>query len=140
LVSEGVLTERAPTAAESADAARGDAILAAIAPVDVGQGCVVVAGLCLGVEALFGTDAMLLGVSANRAQREPITGGVLVKRAKPGQEIRVDLPTIGPDTVRSALAAQLTGICVQANRTILLDRDLTLSEANAAGLALWAVP
>tara|TARA_R110002124_G_scaffold106467_21_gene258410 strand:+ start:11341 stop:12144 length:804 start_codon:yes stop_codon:yes gene_type:complete len=140
LVPAGVLTARAPSTAERADAERGETILAALAPVDVGQGCVVVSGLCLGVEALFGTDALLLGVSSHRPQREPTTGGVLVKRAKPGQETRVDLPTMGPDTVANAVAARLTGICVQADKTILLDRARTLRAANAAGLAIWAAP
>jgi hypothetical protein len=139
IVAEGVLTDRAPTVAEQADAARGREILSALDPVDVGQGCVVASGLCLGVEALYGTDAMLADIARNRPAREPQVGGVFVKRAKAGQDLRVDLPTIGPATIVAARKAGLTGLCLHADHVIVLDRERTLAEANAAGLALWAV-
>lgn len=140
LAGEGVLTARPPSIAEEADAGRGAAILSALAPVDVGQACAVASGLCLGVEALYGTDALLGDLSMHRPLREPQTGGVLVKRAKDGQDLRADLPTIGPETIASVLQAQLTGICVQTGRVVILDRDRTMSEADAAGLTIWATP
>lgn len=140
LAKEGVLSARAPNPVEVADAGRGAAILAALDPVDVGQGCVVASGLCLGVEALFGTDALLADIARHRPEREPRTGGVFVKRAKAGQDLRVDLPTIGPDTIAAARAAGLGGICLQAGRAVILDRAATRAAADAAGLALWAVP
>lgn len=140
LAGEGGLTARAPTPTEATDAARGAAILSALAPVDVGQACAVASGLCLGIEALYGTDALLGDLAIHRCQREPQTGGVLVKRAKEGQDLRVDLPTIGPDTVALALQAQLTGICLQAGRVVILDRARTLADADAAGLTIWATP
>ncbi len=77
---------------------------------DVGQGCVVQQGLVLAVEAIEGTDAMLLRAGALR--RDGI-GGVLVKLVKPGQDKRADLPTIGPDTVRHAAAAGLRGLAFE---------------------------
>lgn len=140
LAGEGVLGARAPTEAELADAARGRAVLAALDPVDVGQGCVVAGGLCLGVEALFGTDAMLADVARHRTTREPQAGGVFVKRAKAGQDLRADLPTIGPATVAAARAAGLSGIALQAGHVVVLDREATLAAAEAAGIALWAAP
>ncbi|GAB4267150.1 MAG: UDP-2,3-diacylglucosamine diphosphatase LpxI [Pararhodobacter sp.] len=140
IVAEGVLSARAPGPAEQADADRGLAVLAALDPVDVGQGCIVASGQCLAVEALFGTDAMLADTARHRPLREPQTGGVLVKRAKAGQDLRADLPTIGPATIAGARAAGLTGLCLQAGRVIVLDRACTLAEADAAGIALWAVP
>lgn len=140
LVSEGVLTARAPTQAEREDGERGRAILSALAPVDVGQACVVAGGLCLGIEALFGTDALLADVARNRPARHPLRGGVLVKRTKEGQDPRADLPTIGPVTVAAALAAGLTGIALEAGRCVILRRAETLAAADAAGLTLWAEP
>ncbi|MCC5972318.1 MAG: UDP-2,3-diacylglucosamine diphosphatase LpxI [Pararhodobacter sp.] len=140
LAAEGVLAARAPDATESADAARGIEILHALSPVDVGQGCVVASRLCLGLEALYGTDAMLSQIAASRDMREPRKGGVFVKRAKAGQDLRVDLPAIGPATIEAARAARLTGICLQAGYVVVLERSETLARAEAAGIALWAVP
>jgi len=138
LAAEGRLATRAPTATERADAARACAILEALGPVDVAQACVVAQQMCLAVEGLYGTDAMLDFVALNRPARHPRKGGVLVKRAKRGQDLRVDLPTIGPATVERAVAAGLTGICVQAGASVLLDRDELCRRADAAGLAIWA--
>jgi UDP-2,3-diacylglucosamine hydrolase len=139
LAQAGALGAQAATPADIADADRGAAILAALAPVDVGQGCVVAKGLCLAVESVYGTDAMLGFVAAQRPRLEPTRGGVFIKRAKAGQDLRVDLPTIGPDTVTAAIAAGLSGICLQAGQVIVLDRDRVIALADAAGLALWAV-
>jgi len=139
LAPSGALS-RPPTPAEAADAARGQAVLAALGPADVGQGCIVAGGLVLGVEALYGTDALLADVAARRPSRHPQSGGVLVKRAKPGQDRRADLPAIGPQTVAGAVAAGLTGLCLQAGAVVILERARTLDAARAAGLALWAEP
>lgn len=140
LAPEGVLGARPPTPAEVADAARGAAVTAAMGAADVGQACIVAGRLCLGVEALYGTDALLADVAARRPTREPQRGGVLVKRLKPGQDPRADLPAIGPETVAGALRAGLTGICLEAGRVVVLDRAATLAAADAGGLALWAAP
>lgn len=140
VAAPGVLTARPPGARERADAARGAAILAAMAVADVGQACVVAEGLCLGVEAAYGTDALLSFVAGQRDALHPVRGGVLVKRAKAGQDLRVDLPAIGPVTVAGAVAARLTGLCLQAGTTVILDRPAVLAAADGAGLALWAEP
>jgi DUF1009 family protein len=138
LAPRGVLGTQAPSAAQIGDAERGRAILAALGPADVGQGCVVAQGLCLGLETIYGTDAMLGFVAAHRRDLPPHSGGVLVKRAKPGQEKRADLPAIGPSTVAAAAAAGLGAICVQAGQTVLIDRAEMRAAADAAGIALWA--
>jgi len=140
LATEGVLGSRAPTPAEEADAHRGRSILQALDAVDVAQGCVVASGLCLAVESIYGTDAMLDDVARHRPEREPQKGGVFVKRAKAGQDLRVDLPTIGPDTIAAARAAGLTGIALEAGKVVLLDRPAMIAAADAAGIALWAAP
>lgn len=139
LAPAGVLT-RAPTAPEARDAARGLQVLAALGGADVGQAVAVAGRLVLGVEALYGTDALLADVAARRPTREPQRGGVLVKRAKPGQDRRADLPAIGPQTVAGAVAAGLTGIALQAGAVVILDRAATIAAAEAANLALWAEP
>lgn len=134
----GVLTG-VPTEADARDAARAAAIVAALGAVDVGQGAVVAQGLCLAVEALPGTDAMLDFV-AQTAQRPDPAGarGVFYKAPKPGQDRRVDLPALGLETVRRAAAAGLAGIAWQAGGVICLDPPAMVAEAEAAGLFLWS--
>ncbi len=139
MAGEGVLGARGPGQTEEADAARGQEILQALGPADVGQGCVVAQGLCLAVESLYGTDAMLDFVALNRPARRPEMGGVFVKRAKPGQDHRADLPAIGPATVAAAQRAGLTGIALQAGAVVMLQRQALIAQADAAGIALWAV-
>lgn len=129
------------TEADERDATRAAEIVAALGAVDVGQGAVVAQGLCLGVEALPGTDAMLDFVAATGATLRPDPGGargLLYKAAKPGQDRRVDLPALGPMTVARAAAAGLGGIAWEAGSVILLDRGATIAAAQAAGLFLWA--
>lgn len=134
------LVMRAGTLAGSAraggDAERARAVLAALGPLDVGQAAVAGRGQILGVETLQGTDAML-GFVAHSA---PGSGGVLVKRAKPGQDLRVDMPAIGPDTVAACARAGLSGIEVQADHVLLLDPGAVRAACAAHAIALWAVP
>lgn len=118
------------------DAARARAVLDALGPLDVGQGAVAARGQVIGVETLQGTDAMLgfVGTSA------PGSNGVFVKRPKPGQDLRVDMPAIGPETVRNAAAAGLAGIEIAAGNVLLLDRDAILAACAETGMNLWAGP
>ncbi|MBN2630622.1 MAG: UDP-2,3-diacylglucosamine diphosphatase LpxI [Rhodobacteraceae bacterium] len=121
------------------DATRAAAIVAALGAVDVGQGCVVAQGLCLAVEALPGTDAMLAGVAGLPvALRSLGTRGLFYKAPKPGQDMRVDLPTLGPDTVARVAEAGLGGIVWQAGGVICLDLPEMTRAASDAGLFLWA--
>jgi DUF1009 family protein len=138
LAQAGPIATRPPTEAERKDAARARAILDALAPVDVAQACVVAQGMCLAVEGLYGTDALLDFVALNRPTRHPRRGGVLVKRAKRGQDLRVDLPTIGPATVDRAIAAGLSGLALQAGASVVLERAELRRRADAAGLSIWA--
>jgi len=141
LPGPGVLGRVEPAAADRRDAARAAAIVAAIGGVDVGQGAVVAGGLCLGVEALPGTDRLLAQVAALPVPMGPSAGvrrGLLYKAPKPGQDRRVDMPALGPATVVGAAAAGLAGIAFEAGGVILLDRDKAVAAADAAGLFLWA--
>jgi UDP-2,3-diacylglucosamine hydrolase len=132
----GLLTRAAPDATARADIARGITVVQALGVVDVGQGAVVQQGLVLGVEAIEGTDALLARCGGLRREGP---GGVLVKLVKPGQDRRLDLPTIGPVTIRGAIAAGLAGIAIEAEGTILVERAATVAAADAAGLFLLAL-
>jgi UDP-2,3-diacylglucosamine hydrolase len=135
----GVLTGQVADR-DRADVDRAAVIVAALGQVDVGQGAVVQQGLCLAVEALAGTDAMLAGVAGMAALRpDPARGrGVLFKALKPGQDRRIDLPAIGPATIAAAARAGLGGIAWQAGGVVVLERTDTVAAAEAAGLFLWA--
>ncbi len=135
-VLAGAITER-----DKADASRAAEIVAALGAVDVGQGAVVVQGLCLAVEALPGTDAMLEAVAGLRPglRPDPARGrGLAYKAAKPGQDRRIDLPTIGPDTMRAVAAAGLGGLAFQAGGVICLDLPGMQRIAGELGLFLWS--
>ncbi len=133
----GVLAGQALSTSAQADADRAIAILHALSPLDVGQGAVVENGLCLGVETLQGTDALLAFV-ARTPQHLRGQGGVFVKAPKQGQDLRVDMPTIGPETVRAAASSGLSAILVAAGAVIVLERKKTISLAEAAGISLTA--
>jgi hypothetical protein len=136
LPEAGRLGALAPLAGAFEDIRRGVAVVRALGAVDVGQGAVVQQGLVLGVEAIEGTDALLARCAGLRRDGP---GGVLVKLVKPGQDRRVDLPTVGPVTIAGAAAAGLTGIAIEAGGTILVDRATTIAAADAAGLFLIAI-
>lgn len=140
MVEEGLLAGPPPDEIARADIARGIAVTRALGLADAGQGCVVQQGLVLGLEAIEGTDAMI--ARAGGLKREG-PGGVLVKLVKPRQDIRADLPVIGPETVRRAAAAGLVGIAIEARQgnagTLVVDRAETAAAAAAAGLFLIAI-
>ena len=125
------------TAQDKADAERAAVIVAALGAVDVGQGAVVAQGLCLGVEVVAGTDALLAAVAALPATLRP-PRGLFYKAPKPGQDRRIDLPTIGVDTVRLAADAGLGGVVIAAGGVICLDLPAMIAEANAKNIFLWA--
>jgi len=130
----GLLAGLPPDALARADIARARDILTALSPLDVGQGAVVSGGLCLGIETLQGTDAMLRFVAETQSMRTP--GGVLVKSPKRGQDLRVDMPAIGPRTVRLAARAGLRGVALAADHVLLIDRPGIMSAAEETGIFL----
>ncbi|MEO0752513.1 MAG: UDP-2,3-diacylglucosamine diphosphatase LpxI, partial [Pseudomonadota bacterium] len=128
-----------PTEADEADIARAVDILRKVAPLDIGQGCAVAGGQCLGIETVQGTDALLRFVAETPARyRRGGVRGVYVKAAKTGQDLRVDMPAIGPATVRAVAAAGLAGMVVQADHVLILDRYATLQAAKEAKIFLRA--
>ena len=137
LAPEGVLGKFVPDEIARGDVARGVTAARALGALDIGQAVVVQQGVVLGVEGTEGTDA-LVARCASLALDGP--GGVLVKMAKPEQERRADLPTIGPDTVVRAADAGLRGIAVEAGAALILDRAETIAAADARGLFIVGVP
>ncbi len=135
LPPEGVPTKAQPRDRDVADATRAASVQTALAAADVGQACVVAGGQVLAVEALGGTDWMLATLARDRP--EGPRGGVLCKAPKPGQERRIDMPAIGPDTPRGVHAAGLSGIVVEAGGVLVLDRDEAVAACDARGLFLW---
>jgi UDP-2,3-diacylglucosamine hydrolase len=136
VIPAGLMGHHQPDEQARADIAHGFEVARALGAVDIGQAVVVQQGLVLGVEAIEGTDALLRRVGPLKREGP---GGVLVKVAKPQQDRRIDLPTIGPATVRLAAEAGLRGIAVEAGVTILLDQTEAVAAADAAGLFLIAI-
>ncbi|MDB5415336.1 MAG: hypothetical protein JWR10_3671 [Rubritepida sp.] len=132
----GLLVGQEPDPIARADIARGIQTLRCLAEMDIGQAVVVQQGLVLGIEAVEGTDSLL--ARAGELRRDG-PGGVLIKLAKIGQEMRVDAPVVGAMTVSAALAAGLRGIAIEAGRTIIADRAAMLDAAAANGLFILAV-
>ncbi|MER2520605.1 MAG: UDP-2,3-diacylglucosamine diphosphatase LpxI [Bdellovibrionales bacterium] len=128
LAREGKIGNLEPDDDARKDIARGIEIAQTLGHLDIGQSVIVQQGLVLGVEAIEGTDALMERCAALRREGP---GGVLVKLAKPQQDNRYDLPTIGPGTVQTAAAAGLCGIAIEASRSLILDRDSVIEEANA---------
>ena len=129
----GCPTDAQPADNDRTDATRGAAIVAAMAAVDIGQACVVQRHQALAVEGSFGTDWMLQSLTT----RPDAGGGILFKAPKPGQDRRVDLPTIGPATIVSACAAGLAGVVIEAGGVIVLDLAGVIQTCNRLGLFLW---
>lgn len=127
----GAYTARAPDEAQRTDIARGFEVARALGALDVGQAVVVQQGRVIGVEAAEGTDAL---IERSAPLLAPGGGGVLVKACKPGQDIRIDLPTIGPGTVANAARAGLSGVAVAAGRALIVDTEEVIRAADAAGI------
>ena len=136
----GAVGGERPTAAERALIERCAAAARTLGRFDVGQGVVAVGRRIVAVEGLEGTDQMLERVARLRADgRLRQSGGVLVKVSKPGQELRADLPSIGPHTIGLASAAGLRGIAVEAGRSLLIERERTLALANERALFVFGI-
>ncbi len=132
LLPEGVATRVCPGPGVAADIAVARRVLAELGAGDAGQACVVAGGREVAREGPGGTDAMLSALGDSAA------GGILFKAPKPGQDRRIDLPTIGPRTVEGAAAAGLGGIVIEAGGVLVLERARVIAESEAAGLFLWS--
>ncbi|NJM35422.1 MAG: LpxI family protein [Rhodomicrobium sp.] len=130
LAPSGAWGVRVPEPADREDIARGFALIDALGAFDVGQAVVVARGHVLAVEAAEGTDEMLKRCGPLRQWGKRGRAGVLVKSPKPGQELRVDMPVIGPRTVELAAEAGLAGIAVMAGGVMIADQAEMVSLAD----------
>jgi UDP-2,3-diacylglucosamine hydrolase len=144
LVADRTLTGNLQPGADDREAiAVGLDLLASLSAFDIGQGAVIARRHVLAIEGPEGTDRMMRRVRRLRqswfglCRREE--GGVLIKAAKRGQDLRVDMPTVGPRTVIEAAKAGLSGIAIGAGSTFLLEQENTLRTADRLGLFVVAV-
>jgi hypothetical protein len=141
LVPEGVLGRCQPSKGDRSDIALGLSLLRAMGPFDVGQAVIVAEGHVLAVEAAEGTDEMLTQVAELRRKgRIRSSGGVLVKAPKPAQDRRIDLPTIGPQTLAGAAHAGLAGIAVVAGEAIMAEPDRVTLAAERERIFIVGIP
>lgn len=137
LADQGYYGSRRPGPKDEASIAWGIRLLDAISPFDIGQAVVVAGERVIAIEGPEGTDRTLARARALRGRRlfgRSRSGGVLVKAPKRGQDLRVDLPAIGPRTVANAAAAGLDGIAVASGFTLVLKRQETVAAAERHGL------
>ncbi len=143
LMPEGCITKASPDENAAADIARGRDVLRALSPFDIGQAAIVIDGHVVGVEDIEGTDGLLARVAHLRNEgriRAKAARGVLVKAPKSGQDLRFDLPTIGPQTIQGAAAARLAGIAIVSGNTIIVDPQAMIDAADTAGLFVTGLP
>jgi DUF1009 family protein len=132
LPQPGTLTRRAPDAGEQADIAYGREIAKKIAGLDIGQTIVVAGRACVAVEAMEGTDATI-------ARAATLSNGrrlIVVKVSKPDQDMRFDVPVVGPRTIQVMQRSNATALALDAGRTLLFERPRMIAEADAAGIAI----
>ena len=131
LVEEGPLTSRRPTEKEWEDIRYGWEVGLEIGRLDIGQCVIVKDRVVVAVEAVEGTDETI-----RRGGTLAKEGAVVVKRSKPQQDLRFDLPTVGPATIETMQAVKASVLAVEARRSVLLDRDEMLRLAEQAGIAV----
>jgi hypothetical protein len=138
LVPEGHLAGPAATAEQIQDARIGWEVGSALGAADVGQTVVVHRGHVLAVEAIEGTDETIRRAGALGGR----SGGVVVKRCKPGQDRRFDLPAVGPGTIDTMAGAGLRALVVEAGQTLLLEPERVVAAAGKARIAVlgWREP
>ncbi|MBI4055039.1 MAG: UDP-2,3-diacylglucosamine diphosphatase LpxI [Elusimicrobia bacterium] len=141
--SPGRLTRRSPTSAEQEDIQFGLSIAKGIAGLDIGQTVVVKEKAVIAVEAMEGTDACILRAAqvlcdlrSNGRKKGPLT---VVKVAKSRQDMRFDLPTVGPITLESMSRAGATALALESKKTILLDRARLIRCADETGISIVAL-
>ena len=131
LAEEGYLTKRKPSKKEEEDIQFGWETLETLGRLDIGQ-CVVVKNcVIVSVEAVEGTDEAI-----KRGGQLAGSGGVVIKRSKPHQDLRFDLPAIGPKTIQTMVEAQASVLAIEAGRTVILDREDVFMHAKNAGISI----
>jgi len=136
LTLEGILGKFQPDKQATSDINHGINILKTMSDLDIGQAIVVQQGLVLGIEAIEGTDALIERAGSLKRNGE---GPVLIKIAKVSQENRVDLPTIGPETIKNLHRAGIQGIAIEAGRSLFLHQSETIRLADDYGIFIQGI-
>jgi DUF1009 family protein len=135
LPEPGVLTNRAPSSDETSDLDYGFALARELGRLDVGQSVVVANAACVALEAMEGTDAVMER-AVTLVNGRPLR---IVKLAKPKQDFRFDVPTIGLGTIETMVRCGVTAMSIEARKTLMIDRAELIGRANAASIAIVAV-
>ena len=136
LAPEGVLTRRKPDKEEEADIRYGRRVAAVLASADIGQSVAISEKACVAAEAMEGTDAMLRR-AAGLTNGKPLR---LVKASRGRDHLLFDVPVAGLTTIETMIETRTTALAVDANRTLLLDKNEMLERANQAGIAIAGYP
>ena len=141
LAKTGPLGAHSPSDEDRRDIGKASEAARRLGELDIGQGAVSVGGRIVALEGVEGTDRMLERVAVLRSEGRISARrkGVLVKLCKPQQDMRADLPTIGPSTVENAVKAGLAGIAVEAGRALLLEEEKMVAAADAAGVFVFGI-
>ena len=142
LSPQGLIAGRKPTLTAMKNAKLAFEATKKLGELDIGQAAVAVGGRVIALEGIEGTDGMLERVASMRASGrlyETGTHGVLVKTMKPGQDMRADLPAIGPDTIEMLVKAGLKGVAIEAGYSIILAQKETLTAAKQAGVFIYGL-
>ena len=131
LAEEGYLTSKKPSKKEAEDIQFGWETLETLGMLDIGQCVVVKNRVIVSVEAVEGTDEAI-----SRGGMLGGKGAVVIKRTKPHQDLRFDLPAIGPQTIQTMVSVQASVLAIEAGRTVIIDREDVLSQANEAGISI----
>ena len=131
LAEEGFLTSKKPSKNEVEDIQFGWETLETLGVLDIGQCVVVKNRVIVSVEAVEGTDEAI-----SRGGMLGGKGAVVIKRTKPHQDLRFDLPAIGPQTIQTMVSVQASVLAIEAGRTVIIDREDVLSQANDAGISI----
>jgi len=134
LVEDNVLTKRRPSKKEWDDIRYGWEVAHEIGRLDIGQCVVVKDRVIVAVEAVEGTDQAI-----RRGGELAGEGAVVVKRCKPQQDLRFDLPAVGPRTIQAMVSVKATALAVEAGKSVLLDRQEMFSLAERAGIAIVGI-
>ena len=134
LVEESPLTKRRPSKKEWDDIRYGWDVAREVGRLDIGQCVVVKDRVIVAVEAVEGTDQAI-----RRGGELAGEGAVVVKRCKPQQDLRFDLPAVGPQTIQVMISVKATALAVEAGKSVLLDRQEMIHQAERAGIAVVGI-
>jgi hypothetical protein len=135
LAREGVLTKRAPSEGERSDLDFGCRVADNVAGMDIGQTIAVKSAAVVAVEAMEGTDAVIIraGQLAGRGVR-------VIKVAKPNQDMRFDVPVVGVSTIEAMAAVGATALSIDAGKTLMIDGEAVINAADEAGICIVGRP